>query len=90
LNKGVVVLPQAAYVNMMRTEIDQLREKLEVIMRERMDEYLESIQRLVNDHTHSFPTEHLSNTIISRELDSLLAKFNADFERLIGGNIIYS
>lgn len=85
MNKGDVILPQAAYVNMMRTEIDHLRETLDVVMRERMEESLNQYQELVNDH--NFPSEKDVMAIITRDLDTLIKKFNSDFEKLIGGNV---
>lgn len=72
LNRGETVLPHSAYVTMMKSEIDQVRQKLEVTMRSHLEKELRGIAVTSGD----FLSEDVAVRKFIEVLDGLVVDFN--------------
>lgn len=88
LNNGSIVLPQAAYVNMIRCEVDKLRDKTYEEMEGSITDILESIGKKkyhisIDSHTF-FPTEVNVMKIAVSALDALMKEFLSEIADSVG------
>lgn len=80
LNKGETVMPHSAYVSMMRCEIDQVKQKLEVSMRNALDAQINSISAQQTE----FSSEKNALLDFNKVLSGLAAQFNRDCTDTVG------
>ena len=82
LNRGETVLPQAAYVSMMRQEVDLNRQQLDAVLRERMESELAAVAAEVSKET--FVAESAAVHRFEAAVHALVRSFEEDCQGRVG------